>query len=483
MIHAPAPRRHASKYFNLSDNYDSQDANSVAVQPALVVPPVPSSQRSENNIWRNWLESASGAAPTDRGVEGSTGSIQWPPVSPGISEAYRFPKEATRPLPVLSDRVPDEPGWLSQNAYNVSDELISSGSSFIVKHHDDPSDDNDAEIHPGDVECIPRNLPEPASQLGWGRINRISGNMYEVPAVTPGVQPSDPEPQIEDPEEAWKAFVLRGVDSDDIEQAVFEEAKHAAAMAFRPSDISSVGNETYMSDTVSNVATIGIVYPDQKLHYEPEDRPEESDERVRTYDNFVETVLASSSVEVEPSVYDYEGPEEILTSFADPIISDSSYETSGPTLPASTMEVQVTNSSPEPDAVLSSTEPTVGNSVIPSQIPSSSLSETQPNSTSSDLNSAIVEAPKSEVRTARPNNHFRFAPPKLFVGSLSNSQPKRPAPARKVSLAQKRGRPKKRAGDGRADIRALPNYSSDPIEEIEDDVEDPRFGPLELESS
>jgi hypothetical protein len=34
---------------------------------------------------------------------------------------------------------------------------------------------------------------------------------------------------------------------------------------------------------------------------------------------------------------------------------------------------------------------------------------------------------------------------------------------------RRRGRPRRRANDGRADIRALPNYSSDPIEEFGDD--------------
>jgi hypothetical protein len=83
---------------------------------------------------------------------------------------------------------------------------------------------------------------------------------------------------------------------------------------------------------------------------------------------------------------------------------------------------------------------------------------------------ARSEAVSSEVATT--GEQFRFAQPKLFVGSRSSmSQPKRVAVSGVgISLAKKkRGRPKKKANDGRADIRALPNYSSDPIEESEDE--------------
>lgn len=62
---------------------------------------------------------------------------------------------------------------------------------------------------------------------------------------------------------------------------------------------------------------------------------------------------------------------------------------------------------------------------------------------------------------------FRFAPPKLFVGSRSSNQPQ--CNINPIHAAKRgRGRPKKRASDGRANIRTLPNYNSDPIEEFEE---------------
>lgn len=62
----------------------------------------------------------------------------------------------------------------------------------------------------------------------------------------------------------------------------------------------------------------------------------------------------------------------------------------------------------------------------------------------------------------------RFAPPKLFMGSRSQLQERSKAPVVARAATKRRGRPRKRAVDGRADIRSIPNYSSDPIEDFED---------------
>ncbi|KAK1725336.1 uncharacterized protein BDZ83DRAFT_651370 [Colletotrichum acutatum] len=66
----------------------------------------------------------------------------------------------------------------------------------------------------------------------------------------------------------------------------------------------------------------------------------------------------------------------------------------------------------------------------------------------------------------------RFAKPKTFVGRLASSSSRDPGPVLPLSVnlvSKKRGRPKgrsrkKKAKDGRANIRGLPNYDGDPIE-------------------
>ncbi|KAK3944098.1 hypothetical protein QBC46DRAFT_375338, partial [Diplogelasinospora grovesii] len=107
-----------------------------------------------------------------------------------------------------------------------------------------------------------------------------------------------------------------------------------------------------------------------------------------------------------------------------------------------------------------------------------------------DPPSLAVKSARSEVGVTEPGEHFRFAPPKLFVGKRSSqTSSRRPIEAiAPVSLTRpgrgstRRGRPKKRARDGRADIRALPNYNSDPIEDIQEEDDHPSsiFGALEL---
>jgi hypothetical protein len=86
---------------------------------------------------------------------------------------------------------------------------------------------------------------------------------------------------------------------------------------------------------------------------------------------------------------------------------------------------------------------------------------------------------------------FKFARPKLFIGKkLGQVDEKRQLA---LSAPQVRGtgqtrRRQGRATDGRANIRKLPNYGSDPIEEFEGDVCSDRaekgsmFGPLETEN-
>ncbi|KAK4193129.1 hypothetical protein QBC35DRAFT_165074 [Podospora australis] len=64
---------------------------------------------------------------------------------------------------------------------------------------------------------------------------------------------------------------------------------------------------------------------------------------------------------------------------------------------------------------------------------------------------------------------FRFAIPKLFVGS--HATPNQTTTPRVPLNLKKRGRQRKRAADGRADIRAVPNYASDPIEDFEEPLQ------------
>ncbi|KAL7622731.1 hypothetical protein AAE478_006409 [Parahypoxylon ruwenzoriense] len=84
--------------------------------------------------------------------------------------------------------------------------------------------------------------------------------------------------------------------------------------------------------------------------------------------------------------------------------------------------------------------------------------------------SNIATAGSASVVESEPR--FRFALPKTFVGKLAavNSGVMAQGPPLLPQRGRKcRGRPKKRAADGRADIRRLPDFDEDPIEEFEDE--------------
>jgi hypothetical protein len=119
---------------------------------------------------------------------------------------------------------------------------------------------------------------------------------------------------------------------------------------------------------------------------------------------------------------------------------------------------------------------------------------------SSDAASLAVEPPQSLLSGAEgphEKESFRFAAPKLFIGKLSETTPAEQPARRALPPPRKTGRAGNKAGrgrrakrkkqDGRADIRSVPDFSGDPIEEFSEDLDSVRahksllFGPLETE--
>lgn len=114
----------------------------------------------------------------------------------------------------------------------------------------------------------------------------------------------------------------------------------------------------------------------------------------------------------------------------------------------------------------------------------------EPLDASFDTASVVVEAPQSLAGDGGGGKSFRFARPKLFVGKLSKPpEPDRPRAISPVTMSKKkRSRPKKRIHDGRANIKSIPVYNGDPIEEfdeadfgIQTRAEQSLFGALETE--
>ncbi|KAK2058353.1 hypothetical protein LY76DRAFT_514387 [Colletotrichum caudatum] len=87
-----------------------------------------------------------------------------------------------------------------------------------------------------------------------------------------------------------------------------------------------------------------------------------------------------------------------------------------------------------------------------------------------DSASTAAQPPESEVGEV-PSQPFQFARPKTFIGRLASSLPQDAGPIVPLSVhneASQRGKPKRsrkrRAKDGRADIRRVPDHDGDPID-------------------
>ncbi|KAI5860049.1 hypothetical protein GGS23DRAFT_607056 [Durotheca rogersii] len=90
---------------------------------------------------------------------------------------------------------------------------------------------------------------------------------------------------------------------------------------------------------------------------------------------------------------------------------------------------------------------------------------------SSDLTSTMATAGSTVV--TEPEPRFRFTLPRTFVGKLafadSNAVTRTPTLLSSNGVRKGKGWRRRRAKDGRADIRLLPDYEDDPIEESGDD--------------
>ncbi|ROW08163.1 hypothetical protein VPNG_06925 [Cytospora leucostoma] len=111
-------------------------------------------------------------------------------------------------------------------------------------------------------------------------------------------------------------------------------------------------------------------------------------------------------------------------------------------------------------------------------------------STTETDNLPLTTQPYKVEKRSQPDEGFMFAPPKLFVGKRLGHVDEQRQIALSNAQIRGRGQPRRRStrtSDGRANIRKLPNYGSDPIEEFEEDDRSNRaqqgsiFGSLETE--
>ncbi|KAF3760550.1 hypothetical protein M406DRAFT_334183 [Cryphonectria parasitica EP155] len=112
--------------------------------------------------------------------------------------------------------------------------------------------------------------------------------------------------------------------------------------------------------------------------------------------------------------------------------------------------------------------------------------------TSDSENASLRSRPRPLQNHGEGDEGFRFSRPRPFIGKKTSHLDEGRQIA--LSLGQIRGktvtrRRQKRSGNTRTDIRKLPNFNSDPIEEVEEHAsrqrnEEPSlFGPLDMEEN
>jgi len=500
--------------YRLGEQFDSENTGTAIARVGRAVSPVPPSQKTENARMYQWLDQPSSPVSSHIAVEGSRMSLEYR-VSPGVSEMHPPPQPQLPSLPKVRRPIIHEPVQNSARESREDHPFISSDSSEILFRYEElmarlrrlERDDRPVpnSLSPGqfvEVNAQDADIDGTSSHREQVLAQASSRCTSETPAETNGqvaVEGSEPDAvatnntealglqlaptghtssppmathqadaasEGSDPNETWKTFLFGNEDSDEVVQAAFEEAKQDAVRTLQPSDSPLSPEDNPEFDVISNLATVGTRYT----------RPE--------LDDFVSTNTQSpdalTSTEAATHFPSEEGP------LSDEMESEPVLDNSDVAFRAPSIEVNAGTSSVSDDETPIHTTEGSAPEEIESSGPvfepesPSPVSEEVESGTSeshagalSTTTSMAVAPPRSDAapsETATVGEHqFRFAQPKLFVGSRSNlSQPTGSRPG--ITLTRRRrGRPRKRADDGRADIRALPNYTSDPIEEFEEE--------------
>lgn len=494
IISHPSSVRPVPESLYFFERFDSDNTGTAVAQVGRVVSLVPSSQKLQNGTWANWLKQPTSPIDTDAAVEGSRVSLEHR-VSPGISELRPLIQElepSSLPSGGSSGRIP---GGINPTRYRDLDRLLSSSdtSQILTRYEDlvsklsrgpgqsDPTDfcnstsehapeprteDNAATDTPNAemaTSAADHNHGEVGSQARADNTQDCTATADDVGILQSkhvldhsSLQPSLRQEEEgvasdgSDPDMAWKTFLFGGEKSDEVSKAVLEEAfaeaKQVATGRSQPAKPLASPDQRPASDDGSNIATVGTLYPNHE-HIT-------SESTAASVKFSAQSDSASAQMESE----------QVLD------ISDDS-------------------------ALTCSVEANVGSSSVPAAETSGGITDTAKPRSTRDKESAMSEpwpgpppsittslafaSPRSRVAPSEagtaggaPGEQFRFTQPKLFIGSrCSVPQPSRgPEPGVGISITRRRrGRPRRRANDGRADIRALPNYSSDPIEEFGDD--------------
>lgn len=350
--------------------------------------------------------------------------------------------------------------------------LQHSGSSGSTASATDSVDQRVADLREVALKLISRRAVTPRRDEGRASVDRVAGTLQDPTADCNGyLHRQPPEPPQEtmagpfhdqspdtDPDDIWFKFVFSDTNTDDLhKQVLAEAAKEPANGLVGQVDGENLGTTT-ASELGYNMSTVAT-------HGQPSIGATEtshdltSASTVGTRHNA--TLGSPVTIQMTGTVFD-------------------DWESlDGPSHAAPSMQGSMS---------LGTTDRGQQDGIDSGSTSVQTMSQGITDITSS-FSSRTVEPPQSTAENTIAKDDFIFAPPKLFVGKLSESMPSdRPVTAVKpVTLTKnKRGRPKRKALDGRTNIKSIPMYHGDPIEDFDElgaqaRVEPSLFGSLDVE--
>ncbi|KAK0727142.1 hypothetical protein B0T26DRAFT_764726 [Lasiosphaeria miniovina] len=360
-------------------------------------------------------------------VEGSQESVECLRVSPGVSEISREVRERSQSQPRLTDAAlnrftdpkPSGLEGLGQAFGSISSSLILSRFEDLMSRIHRRHEQTRTQKEAPPLDSQ-MHVPDddPAPHQQDGNMQT---NVSRQTPPTAAEQIAAPSCKS-DPDQAWKSFLFGGESTDGVEEAAFDEAKRDVARDLQPSTYSSCIGDKPLSDWDSNIAAAGTVHTN-------------GDES----SGFANDVLSSAG---------------------------ASASRKATLRPSSTGVMSDPTSAGQDVATRNHSDDRTGGSM------SDTLAHPAMSTTS-----LAVEPARSKVGV-----NDRFVPPKLSVGSRSSLKRLNEAPMPVSTVGNRRARRKIRARDGQANIRALPSYNSDPIEDIKDvgETRPSLFGSLDL---
>lgn len=526
LLFHPVPTRPALLRLLHQQSVDSDNADSTLAQLGVDHPPVPSSQASENDVWRKFV-----AGPDDNSASNEMRSSENPEddaqrlVSPGVSQLG-----ASRPLHgTYNTEAAVSPA--KREVSNIAGDRTpptASASRFAEELRPDPSHHRSSEVSSDDDQIAPiatdyitsrdgSDLSQPSeSPRGNDRHDEGSSKEMTMPAggsdeVSLLVVSSSPKhpPALGGMDEATNfpmdqpggitfrshALSSRLLSPQHLgKDSAYRGGADAATEKQLPGELTQEDeNDMWKNFVFGNSSeTLEKALEDARRDTARSLRPSLPSRSTSPCEESPQGLIASS-IDHEPidrrdfaeGLYDTTRKAVSTTSAshvatAGASSADLSSDNTSGSVKTALRTDQATQGSYSPSSAASNN---IGRRLFPNELMTSSTCEAGTSTSTID--------PKQLEKHGESDDCFKFARPKLFVGKKIEHVDERRQIA--LSVPQIKGttqtrRRQKRTTDGRANIRKLPNYGgSDPIEEFEVDFRSDRaekgsmFGPLDTE--